>query len=192
MNIGFDIDDTLTNLKCYNKSFCEKEFKLTGRSYKVKNEKAGFIREMYNWTADEFSEFWRKVRQQFQENLPIRKNAYEVINTLKKQGHNVFIITRRFTNNPYERSYNWLKKHNIPYDKLIVNAGNKLKACKEHNIDLFLDDDIKICDNLNKHGIKAFVMNNVFNMDEKASSPRVNSLREFLQIALTHQDEMER
>jgi uncharacterized HAD superfamily protein len=191
MNIGFDIDDTLTDVQKYNISFCKKAFRSTGKEYQVINEKAGFIRDMYNWTNDEFNKFWCKVKQQFTENLPMRKNAKMVLEALKKQGHTIYIITRRFTNSPYERSKKWLDKHKLPYDKLIVNAGNKLKACKEHHIDLFIDDNIKTCDLLNKNGILNFVMNNPFNKEEHTTSPRVNSLKEFLHIAMQQQQEQE-
>jgi len=191
MNIGFDIDDTLTDLKVYNKAFCEKEFKLTGKNYKVINENSGFIKEMYSWSASEFDEFWHKVKQQFLENLPVRENAKITLETLKKHGHKIIIITRRFTNNPYERSEKWLKKNNLPYDKLIVNAGNKIDACKQNKIDFFIDDDIKTCENLNKNGIKAVVMNNVFNVNNKTTSPRVNSLEKFLHIVLNYENEPE-
>ena len=191
MNIGFDIDDTLTDLKKYNKKIGKKYFKQTGKTFKVANKKAGFIGDMYNWTKEEFEEFWHKIKQHFLENLPMRKDAELVLNTLKKQGHNIFIISRRFSNNPYERSERWLKKHNLPYNKLIVRAGDKIEACKQNNIDFFIDDDIKTCDNLNKNGIKSYVINNYFNIDEKSSSPRVGSLKEFLQIVLQHEKEPE-
>jgi len=189
MNIGFDIDDTLTNIKQYNKVMAQKYFKETGSSFKVKHSNTGSIKKMYSWSAKEFDKFWAKMKAQFLKNIPVRKDAKTVLKTLKQQGHKIFIITRRFTNNAYERSADWLNNNKIPYDELIVNAGMKVEACKRSKIDLFLDDDILTCDGLNKNNIKAYVLSNEFNHNKKSKSPRVNSLKEFLQIALNYENE---
>ena len=45
----------------------------------------------------------------------------------------------------YELSETWLNKNNIEYDKLIVNARDKAKVCKEQGVDLFIDDKLSNC-----------------------------------------------
>ena len=191
MNIGFDIDDTLTDVKEYNKIMAQKYFKQTGKNFKIKYSNTSYIKKMYNWSTYEFNEFWTKMKAQFLKNIPVKKDARNVLKTLKKQGHKIFIISRRFTNNPYNRSADWLHSNKIPYDELIVNAGMKVEACKRSNIDLFLDDDILTCDGLNRNNIKAYVLNNEFNYNKKSKSPRVNSFKEFLQVVLNHNKENE-
>ena len=114
-----------------------------------------------------------------------------MLQKLKDEGHTIFIITKRFSNKPYERSIKLLTKNKLPYDKLIINAGNKLEACKNNKIDLFIDNSISICDNLNKNGIKAYVINTYYNKYKKTISPRVNSLEEFSNIALSYKKEVE-
>ena len=175
MNIGFDIDDTLTNIKQYNKLMAQKYFKETGKHFKIKKTNTGYIKKMYNWSTEEFDAFWNKMKAQFLKNIPMRKGAKTVLQTLQKQGHKIFIITRRFTNNAYERSADWLNSNKIPYDELIVNAGMKVEACKRSKIDLFLDDDISICDGLNKNNIKAYVINNEFNYNKKRKITKIKS-----------------
>ena len=89
--------------------------------------------------------------------------------------------------NAYNRSVNWLEKNQIPFDKLVTHAGNKLKACKEHKIDYFLDNNVSLCDNLNKHGIKAYVLSNSYNYYKKGISTRVNSIQDFKEIVMQNE-----
>ena len=48
MNIGFDIDDTLTDVKEYNKIMAQKYFKQTGKNFKIKCSNTSYIKKMYN------------------------------------------------------------------------------------------------------------------------------------------------
>ena len=57
----------------------------------------------------------------------------------------------------------WLKKENIPYDKLIIEARDKAKVALEEKINIFLDDDITNCQNVAKLNIKTFIMDNKTN-----------------------------
>ena len=59
-------------------------------------------------------------------------NMISLIKNLKKEGHKIIIFTRRGNlKNGRKLTIKWLKKWNIPYDKLITN--------KPH-YDLFIDD----------------------------------------------------
>lgn len=92
-----------------------------------------------------------------------RENAVEVIQRLQKEGHKIIIITARsseFHDDPYLLSENWLKKNNITYDKLIVNAREKGSICKEENIDIFIDDQLKNCLDVLKQEIKVIQIGN--------------------------------
>jgi len=62
-----------------------------------------------------------------------------------------------------------VEKNNINYDKLITECNNKLLVCKENNIDIFIDDKIETCLELQNGGITSFIMNTPFNnqLDEK-------------------------
>lgn len=191
MNIGFDIDDTLTNGYQHAKNVYKKHFKTSGKHYAPNKKKPNTIAEMYKWTKEEFDNVFYQIKQQLMHNHPVNKHAKKVLQTLKKQGHTIFIISRRFSKNAYERSQKWLKDNNLPYDKLIVNAGDKLQACKEHNIHFFVDDLVSVCDNLNKNGIKAYVLKTRFNQEKSTVSPRVNSLEEFMQAVLSHEEELQ-
>lgn len=57
----------------------------------------------------------------------------------------------------------WLKKNGIAYDKLILDAQDKAKVCKEYEIDLFIDDSIKHCKKIESVGIKTFLYTSMMN-----------------------------
>ena len=70
----------------------------------------------------------------------------------------------------------WLEKNNIPYDKLVMNAQNKLEVSKENNIDIFIDDSIEHCRNVKNGGITAFLYTSTCNQGiEVPELTRVNS-----------------
>ena len=52
---------------------------------------------------------------------------------------------------------------NIPYDKLIINASDKLKVCKEYGIDIFIEDSYDTCKELQENGIKSYLMTTKMN-----------------------------
>ena len=93
-------------------------------------------------------EVWLRAQSaSYQENITKkakpREDVVDVIKKLRKDGHKIYIITARdseFHNDPYELSKTWLDKNNIEYDKLIVNARDKVKICKEQNVNIFIDD----------------------------------------------------
>ncbi|MCI8392321.1 MAG: hypothetical protein HFJ23_00125, partial [Clostridia bacterium] len=85
-------------------------------------------------------------------------NAKETISKLRKAGHEVYIVTARdseFHDNPYKLSKEWLDKNNIEYDKLIVNARDKAKICKDEKIDVFIDDKTSNCIDVSNIGAVA-------------------------------------
>lgn len=65
-----------------------------------------------------------------------------------------------FHNDPYLYSKVWLEKNKIYYDKLIVNARDKRRACLENDIALLIDDNISNYLNVTNVGIDAIIIGN--------------------------------
>ena len=57
----------------------------------------------------------------------------------------------------------WLEKNGIVYDKLVLGAQDKLQAAKENNIDLFIDDSIKHCRNVQSGNIRTLLYTSICN-----------------------------
>jgi uncharacterized HAD superfamily protein len=179
MKIGFDLDDTLTDNEGYAKEFCENYLKANNIPYKVQKTDTMMLTEMFDWTKEQFDEFWTKEGVNYLNGAPARRGAKEVLEHLQKDGHEVYVITQRYWGDAYGVAKAWLDKNNVPFNKLVVNAKDKLAACKEHNVDVYLDDRIKYIDNLNQNGVTGIVMNTYFNKSETTEAKRVDSLKEF-------------
>ncbi len=164
MNIGIDIDDTLTDIRDKLNLAAEKYANELGKENK--NEKDKYVEDnnngnvyqiKYGFTYEELKYFLSVIHEGITKKEEPRKNCVEIIRKLHNEGHKIYIITARdseFHEDPYKLSKDWLDKNNIYYDELIVNARNKLEVCQRKNIDLFIDDQLANCTKLSEAGIK--------------------------------------
>ena len=172
MNIGIDIDDTISetfeSLLPYSQKYTIEDLK---RESKI-NSRADLANHLYivymnGWNEQEAVIFWEKYYAEILKGLNIKKFASDVINKLKQEGHKIYLITARWdmkNDNVEKITKKWLEDNNIQYDGLFLNASDKLKLAKENNIDLFIDDSFKNCKNIvdNSH-IKVYMMNSRVN-----------------------------
>lgn len=164
MNIGIDIDDTLTDIRDKLNLAAEKYANELGKENKneedkyVEDSNNGNIYQIkYGFTYEELKYFLSVIHEGITKKEEPRKNCVEIIRKLHNEGHKIYIITARdseFHEDPYKLSKDWLDKNNIYYDELIVNARNKLEVCQRKNIDLFIDDQLANCTKLSEAGIK--------------------------------------
>lgn len=156
MIIGIDIDDTLNNeyqfMIDYGTMYCNKlgKFKL---------EKIDTIEShyMFNWGEKIAHQFWDEYMDEFCK-LPAIPFSAEVIQKLKADGHQIYIITAREQNDSWFPKHissdlenftkKWLTDNGIPFDKIFFKAKDKGKICKENNVDIMIDDDPKNIDKL--------------------------------------------
>lgn len=164
MNIGIDIDNTITEVQNeLNKAAYDYAIKLgknienADNSLEVIKNNGDTYKKNFQFSYDELKYFLKNIQEKITNKAKPRDNAVEVINGLKREGHKIFIITardREFHDNPYLLSKNWLNENNIEYDKIIVNAREKGTVCKNENIDLFIDDQLNNCVDVEKEGIQ--------------------------------------
>ena len=164
MNIGIEIDDTLTDIRDKLNLAAEKYANELGKENKneedkyVEDNNNGNVYQIkYGFTYEELKYFLSVIHEGITKKEEPRKNCVEIIRKLHNEGHKIYIITARdseFHEDPYKLSKDWLDKNNIYYDELIVNARNKLEVCQRKNIDLFIDDQLANCTKLSEAGIK--------------------------------------
>lgn len=156
MNIGIDIDDTISEtfetLLPYSQKYTIEDLKKESKIY-IKDEYANhfYIVYMNGWDEEDAKGFWDKYYGEILRKVNIKKFAAEVINKLKQEGNKIYFITARWdmpNDNIQEITKQWLKKNNVEYDELIINASDKLQLIKEKNIDVFIDDSFKNCKNI--------------------------------------------
>lgn len=156
MNIGIDIDDTISEtfetLLPYSQKYTIEDLNKKSNIY-IRDDCSNhfYIVYMNGWNEKETTEFWNKYYGKILREVNIKKFASEVINKLKQEGHKIYLITARWdmpNDNIQKITKQWLKGNNVEYDELIINASDKLQLVKEKNIDIFIDDSFNNCKNI--------------------------------------------
>ena len=139
MNIGIDIDDTITYTY-------EMLLPMVAVRYGISLSKLYEELPTYkklNATLPDYAHFASESLPVAAKLTPIRDGALEIITKLKEEGHEIIFITARNHEEfvePYKISFDFLKVNKVPYDKLLVNIKRKDKQCFMEKIDLFIDD----------------------------------------------------
>lgn len=191
MNIGIDIDDTLSESFELVFPFSQKfDIEELGNSGKVqsygKKENHNYIEEMYpHWTEEQTNLFWDKIFMQAVTEARPKPYASEIIHKLKAEGNKIVIITSRYEVLPNDntiemKSKEWLAKNNISYDAFVLNAKDKLIAAQNEKIDLFIDDSIQHCRKVNGGNIKALLYTT--NANQGVEVPELERVYSWIQI----------
>ena len=191
MKIGIDIDNVISNfndelLKEYLKH--DKELRNTG----IINPNAKYIRTgMFDWSNEEELSFYKDNIECIAKKLKVKEKAKEYIDRLHNDGHFIYIITGR-DNGEYSEPYNmtkkWLDENNIYYDNLILTDAYDIHAksleCLKNDIDIMIDDSVRICSDLITSGITTILMDTPYN--RKINIKRVKNWEEFYEFVSTY------
>ena len=162
MVIGLDVDNVIAD---FDKTVME-AIKKSGK--KVIKTDTPLYKERFDWKEGEKEKYFAKNMEKLAKKLPLRKNARFVINKFCEMGHKVVIISHRISpdfGEPYTTTYNWLKKHKINFDTLVISKGiDKVAECKSLGVDVYLDDRVDAVREMQKNGINAVVMQTRYNM----------------------------
>ena len=192
MNIGIDIDDTISEtyetLLPYSQKYTIEDLKRESKVEMDSNLSNHFyIVYMNGWNEKEATDFWSKYYGEILRQLNIKKFAAEVIKKLKQQGHKIYLITARWdmpNDNIKEITEKWLEENKVEYDELIINASDKLKLVQEKDIEIFIDDSLNNCKTIaNNSNAKVYMMTSRVNgnLEDKKikrvfSWPEINDL----------------
>lgn len=169
MNIGIDIDDTIT--ETYSVLIPMIALKYGMDLNKLLVQKPNYS-SLYN-LAPEYPELLQDIARV----VPLKTGVVEVLQKLREQGHKIIFISARNReeyDDPYSTSYNYLVNNGVPFDKLITNCSDKGNQCIVENIDLFIDDSTMNCKAVQKKGIKVWQFDAKFTVPSK-DLERVNS-----------------
>jgi len=171
MNIGIDIDDTISQTfeysyplsKEYTRKYCNRDSKNIEDLATVNH---WYLKVINDWNNDEESEFWKRNYKKIIQNVKIKDNAKRVIRKLKEDGNKIYLITARMKSKEfdiYKETEKWLKENDVYYDELIVDVTDKNQVVKSKNIDVFIDDSFENCISVAKDGTKTFIINTKVN-----------------------------
>lgn len=157
MRIGIDIDGVLTDVERWQLDYGSK-FYYERYQKEIVDFEGYDTNQIFNVDDKLDEEFWREYFKEYSLNVEARKFANEVIDKLKQEENEIYIITARGSFLSHSADVmsieenqqivlNWLKNNNINYDKIIFSPEDKLNICKENKIDLMIEDKV---DNINK------------------------------------------
>ena len=193
MRIGIDIDNVISN---FNEMLLEtylmhdKELRNTG----IINPNAKYIRTgMFDWSNEEELSFYKDNIEGIAKKLKVKEKAKEYIDRLHSDGHLIYIITGR-DNGEYSEPYNmtkkWLDENNIYYDNLILTDAYDIHAksleCLKNDIDIMIDDSVRICRDLITSGITTILMDTPYN--RKINIKRVKNWEEFYEFVSSYKE----
>ena len=171
MNIGIDIDDTITNnskvIDEFAKEYTEKVLK---RKFEIKTLyviSPMWAQYVYGWNKDEDDKFWELYYEKTMKNAIPKEKAVEIINRLAKN-NKIIIITARWDKENgiiSQITKDWLKKQGIQYDKLFMGHQDKRKVVIENDINIFIDDNYKTCKQISEIGVRTLIMNSRLNKE---------------------------
>jgi len=152
MRIGIDIDGVLTDVQQYTVDYFTRYCVQNNIEYNI-GESDYELTKTFNVGKEIDDDFWYEHIFSYAENQPARAFAPEVIKKLKKEGHEIYIITARWLSGKNdetgERMRNavekWLHDNDINYDKLIFSKlkeydERKIENCVSNKIDLMIED----------------------------------------------------
>ena len=174
--IGFDIDDTLTDVEEYEynklQEWCMNVAKIGRYNGLINKQSVTFEGRYPNLEYIQVKRFldWyfpKQVRE-----APFREYIKELFDILHEKGYKVYIITRRdaLYDGKYtgammkEDTITRFKNEGIEYDRIFFGCKNKLKTLEDENVDVLVDDSpMNIMQVSTKY--PAIVMDTSFNKD---------------------------
>ena len=153
MNIGVDIDDTITNTY-------ETLLTIISMKYGLNHKKLISMNLGYDEIEKSLNNYDLYKKDLFSvmaKSVTLKENVVEILNKLRDEGNKIILITARNYEEygePYKVSCEYLVKNNIPFDKLFVDVYDKGSLCKKENIDIFIDDNVRNCNSVKEVGIR--------------------------------------
>lgn len=146
MRIGIDIDGVLTDMEAW-------QLEVASRYYYLKYDKdivnpdGYYSNQMFNADISCDEEFWQEYYNLYAITVPCRMYASEVINKLRKEGNEIYIVTARdgsqygmTKEESNEMVRRWLLENNIIYDEICFSSEDKTKDVKRLKLDMMIED----------------------------------------------------
>lgn len=144
MRIGIDIDEVVADLTSVFIDFLWEKYGIETSMNKVIEYDLNAYK--YSNDEDEQNERYKEVKHVvntsgFQSKAKPIEGAPAAITQLKRQGHEIYFVTKRPKENR-DATAIWLKKNGIPFTSIITVGGDGEKGLvgRRLNLDVFIDD----------------------------------------------------
>jgi uncharacterized HAD superfamily protein len=167
MRFGFDIDDTLINLREYAFGLYQQKL---GREVAIDLFHAldrVEIHELFGMSDEEGAEMWNSVLDElYYTDCPPYPGAVELLQQLDREGHDIFYITARSAKHG-EKTKAWLKRQGFPVrgDRFYcgMKDAEKVHIIKDLQLDYYFDDKPAVVDTLSHGSLKVVVKDQSYN-----------------------------
>jgi uncharacterized HAD superfamily protein len=185
VKFGFDIDDTLINLREHAFHIYNRKLKQNIGIDVFDALKTMEIHEAFGLTKVEGGQLWSSLRDEiYYTQCPPFPYAVDMLQELVHQGHEVYYITARAKEHT-ERTRNWLITNGFPVADGHFYCGmsdsEKVHIIEKLNLDYYFDDKPTVLDTLSHLQLKVYVKDRSYN--QHLNLPRITSwdeLRELL------------
>lgn len=167
MKFGFDIDDTLINLREHAFHIYNKKLEKTIDIDIFNNIKRVEIHEPFGMSDEQGNEMWNSSLEEiYYTSCPSFPGAVETLQKLEKDGHEIYYITARPEEHG-ERSKEWLKKQGFPVQDNRFFYGmkdeEKIFTIQKLKLDYYVDDKPAVLQTLLAGSTKLYVKDQVYN-----------------------------
>ena len=181
MRFGFDIDDTLINLREHAFHIYNRKLNVNVGLEVFRELKTVEIHEAFGLDKETGSQMWGSLLEEiYFTDCPAFEGAIELLNQLEQEGHEIFYITSR----PKEfcsGTRQWVKAKGFPVHDENFFCGmqdqEKIDIIKELNLDYYFDDKPAVLDTLKDISTKVFVKDQSYN--QHVNIPRVTTWKGF-------------
>ena len=171
MRFGFDIDDTLINLRehafhIYNKKLEQQlDLSIFQRIKRVE------IHEPFGLSDEEGSKMWKNTLEEiYYTDCPSFPGAKETLKQLHQNGHSIFYITAR-PNEHGERTKEWMLDQGFPIEDNHFFFGmkdeEKIHTIKKLHLDFYVDDKPNILQTLVNEKPTLLLKDQPYNQQDK-------------------------
>jgi uncharacterized protein len=125
---------------------------------------------------------WKNTLEEiYYTDCPAFPGAVELLQTLEKQGHEIFYITARYPEHG-ERTKKWLIQQGFPvHDERFfwgMKDHEKVNIIKELNLDYYFDDKPEILNTLSGEAVKVYLKDQSYN--QHVNMPRIKNWSEMM------------
>ncbi|SDO81068.1 hypothetical protein SAMN04487897_12328 [Paenibacillus sp. yr247] len=175
MKFGFDIDDTLINLREHAFHIYNSKLKQNIGLDVFHDLTTMEIHEAFGLTKEEGGQLWLSLRDEiYYTQCPPFPYAVDMLQELVRQGHEVFYITARAVEHT-ERTKNWLIANGFPVVEGHFFCGmsdsEKVHIIEKLNLDYYFDDKPTVLDTLSHLPLKVYVKDRTYN--QHMNLPRI-------------------
>jgi uncharacterized protein len=184
MKFGFDIDDTLINLREHAFHLYNKKLNKNIGLDVFHNLKTLEIHEPFGLTAEEGGRMWNShLEEIYFTSCPPFPHAVEALNELVNEGHEVYYVTARPKEHG-ERTKNWLIENGFPVQDerfyFGMNDEEKIHFIEQLELDYFFDDKPAVLETLFDTTAKVYALSNSYN--RHLDMPRITNWLELRKI----------